>query len=64
MTDLRDYHDVLRREANTNWAYTYFVVNSTNDDDQTFANGDSSAFVRCPYAVGQGWPVENVGLTC
>lgn len=51
-TDIRAYNNAHRLATNSNWAFTIFVVNSTNDVDDTFAVGGdfSRAFA---YAGGR-----------
>jgi hypothetical protein len=50
--DIRAYNDAKRVEAGTHWAFTIFVVNSTNDSDDAFASGGS--FSRAfAYAGGR-----------
>ncbi len=39
--DIRAYNDAKRRESGAQWAFTIFVVNSTNDSDDSFASGGS-----------------------
>jgi hypothetical protein len=38
-SDIRAYNDYTRQQANTDWAFTIFVVNNANDDDKFFAPG-------------------------
>ena len=38
-SDIRAYNDYSRQQANTDWAFTIFVVNNANDDDKFFAPG-------------------------
>jgi hypothetical protein len=50
--DIRAYNDAKRREVGAQWAFTIFVVNSTNDTDDSFASGGS--FSRAfAYAGGR-----------
>ena len=50
--DIRAYNDAKRRESGAQWAFTIFVVNSTNDSDDSFASGGS--FSRAfAYAGGR-----------
>lgn len=39
--DMRKYNDAQRREHETNWGFTIFVVNDENDTDGMFADGGS-----------------------
>jgi len=39
--DMRKYNDAQRREHETNWGFTIFVVNDENDADGMFADGGS-----------------------
>mgnify|MGYP006274053797 CR=1 FL=1 len=50
--DIRAYNNAHRLATHSNWAFTIFVVNSTNDPDDAFANGGS--FSRAfAYAGGR-----------
>jgi hypothetical protein len=40
-TDIRAYNDYTRQQANTDWAFTIFIVNDANDPDKLFASGGS-----------------------
>jgi hypothetical protein len=40
-SDIRAYNDYTRQQANTDWAFTMFVVNDANDPDHLFALGGS-----------------------
>jgi hypothetical protein len=39
--DLRSFNDYTRQTANTDWAFTIFVVNNAADSDKLFASGGS-----------------------
>jgi hypothetical protein len=51
-TQVRDYNNWLRNTYHTDWAFTIFVVDSSNDDDNRFSNGYFAyAYLGGPFLV-------------
>lgn len=51
-TQVRSYNDALRKTYNTDWAFTIFVVDSSNDADNKFADGYFAyAYLGGPFMV-------------
>jgi hypothetical protein len=49
---VRSYNNDLRREHDADWAFTIFVVDSANDDDNRFADGYFAyAYLGGPFMV-------------
>jgi len=51
-TRVRDYNNALRQTYGTDWAFTIFVVDSSNDGDNCFSDGYSAyAYLGGPFMV-------------
>lgn len=51
-TQVRNYNNALRSSYNTDWAFTVFVVDSSNDTDNMFADGYFAyAYLGGPFLV-------------
>lgn len=51
-TRVRDYNNALRSQYNTDWAFTIFVVDSSEDNDNKFPDGKFTyAYLGGPYMV-------------
>ncbi len=51
-TQVRNYNNALRQTYNTDWAFTIFVVDSSNDADNKFADGYFAyAYLGGPFMV-------------
>lgn len=51
-TQVRDYNNSLRNTYNTDWAFTIFVVDSSNDSDNRFSDGYFAyAYLGGPFMV-------------
>lgn len=51
-TRVRDYNNVLRNQYQTDWAFTIFVVDSSNDGDNKFSDGYFAyAYLGGPFMV-------------
>jgi len=49
---VRDYNNALRNQYQTNWAFTIFVVDSSNDRDNKFSDGYFAyAYLGGPFMV-------------
>jgi hypothetical protein len=70
-TRVRQYNHDLRTKANTDWAYTIFVVDSSNDSknggDGRFSDGSFAwAYYNGPYMVmtydNNGWGIDRMDM--
>lgn len=65
-TQVRDYVNDLRNNTGTNWAFAIFVVDSSNDSDGKFADGQyfAYAYLGGPFLVmtydNDGWGIDNM----
>ena len=66
---LRAYTDLTRRATNSDWAYTVFVADDTNDADHMFAGGSgffAYATLGGPGVVmtynNDGWGIDDMAL--
>lgn len=51
-TRVRDYNNALRNQYQTDWAFTIFVVDSSNDGDKKFSDGYFAyAYLGGPFTV-------------
>lgn len=63
---VRDYVNALRNSTGTNWAFAMFIVDSSNDDDGKFADGQKFAYAYLggPFLVmtydNDGWGIDNM----
>jgi hypothetical protein len=63
---VRDYINNLRNNTGTNWAFAIFVVDSSNDPDGKFADGEyfAYAYLGGPFMVmtydNNGWGIDNM----
>jgi len=67
LTQVRNYINDLRNNALTNWAFALFVVDSSNDVDGKFADGQYSAYTHAvggPFVVmtytNDGWGIQDM----
>jgi PKD repeat protein len=64
---VRHYNNYLRTTYNTDWAYTIFVVDSSNDGDNKFTDGRFGyAYLGGPFVVmtygNNGWGIGRMNL--
>jgi hypothetical protein len=65
-TQVRDYVNDLRNSVGTNWAFAIFVVDSSNDPDGKFADGQhfAYAYLGGPFLVmtydNDDWGINNM----
>lgn len=65
-TQVRDYVNALRNSTGTNWAFAMFIVDSSNDPDGKFADGQyfAYAYLGGPFLVmtydNNGWGIGNM----
>ena len=67
MQRARSYINGLRNTLNTDWCFTYIVVDSLNDPDGTFTSGYFAyAYLGGPYVImtydNDGWGIGNMDL--
>lgn len=65
LDNVQDYDNAIRDTLNTNWAYTIFVVDSSNDADGFFSDGTFAyAYVGGPFSVmnykNDGYGIANM----
>ncbi|MFZ3384618.1 MAG: Ig-like domain-containing protein, partial [Candidatus Methanoperedens sp.] len=63
--NVQDYDNAIRTKLNTDWAYTIFVVDSSNDIDGMFSDGYFAyAYLGGPFTVmtykNDGYGIENM----
>jgi hypothetical protein len=63
--NVKDYDNAIRTTLNTDWAYTIFVVDSSNDADGVFSDGTFAyAYVGGPFSVmtykNDGYGIANM----
>jgi len=65
-SQVRDYVNALRDSTGTDWAFAIFVVDSSNDPDGMFADGEyfAYAYLGGPFLVmtydNNGWGIGNM----
>ncbi len=63
--NVRNANNAFRSQDNSDWGYTVFVVDSSNDLDGSFSNGQSAyAYLAGPFIVmtydNGGWGINNM----
>ena len=69
ITNVRSFDNDLRNQDNTDWAFTIFVVDSSNDEDGMFPQGDyATSWLQGPYMTmtydNNGWGIDAMDGIC